>query len=259
VTDLVIRELVDRVAILSLNRPDRHNAFNDAMIDSFADAIGWAITEPDARAILLRGEGRSFSSGRDVTELGTRAKGETDYEFVARAQQMALRLGGAPKPVVAALKGAVIGGALELALHADMRIAATDAVLRFPEITFGILPDTGGTQLLTMLAGPSRAKYAIMTGDGITAERALEWNVVDWVVDADKLDDRAKELAARLAAAPPLAIAMAKQLVDQFAADQIQRGVRGELLAQTALFASEDYAEARAAFREKRSPRFTGR
>ena len=257
-SDVVLRELVDRVAVLSLNRPEKHNAFNDEMIEAWSSAVGWAVDEPDARCILIRGEGRSFSSGRDVTELGRRAKGETDYEFVRRAQDDMMRLSDTPKPVIAALKGYVFGGSFELALRADIRVASSDTTMRFPEIGFGIIPDTGGTQLLTMLAGPSRAKLLIMTGDPIGAEQALDWGIVDIVVSPEELDATAMDLARRLAAGPPLALAMVKQLVDQFTADAVRRGTRAELVAQTALFASADYREARTAHTEKRPPRFTG-
>ena len=257
-SDVILRELVDRVAVVSLNRPSKHNAFNDAMIEAWSHALDWAIEEPDARCILIRGEGASFSSGRDVTELGHRAKGETDHEFVRRAQDDALRLSETPKPVIAALKGYVFGGSFELALRADIRVAATDVTMCFPEIGFGILPDTGGTQLLTMLAGPSRAKRLIMTGDRIGADEAKDWGIVDIVVAVEQLDAAALDLARRLANGPPLALAIAKQLVDQFSADAVRRGTRAELIAQTSLFASADYREARAARAEGRSPRFTG-
>ncbi|MGH2726491.1 MAG: enoyl-CoA hydratase/isomerase family protein [Actinomycetota bacterium] len=258
-SDTVLRELVDRVAVLSLNRPEKHNAFNDEMIDAWSSAVDWAVGDPDARCILIRGEGRSFSSGRDVNELGRRAKGETDYEFVRRAQDEMLRLTDTPKPVVAALKGTVFGGAFEIALRADIRIAASDVTMCFPEIGYGILPDTGGTQLLTTLAGPSRAKLLIMTGDRIGADDAKTWGIVDIVVSSEELDVTALDLARRLANGPPLALALAKQLVDQLSADAVRRGTRAELIAQTALFASDDYREAREARAEKRAPRFTGR
>jgi enoyl-CoA hydratase/carnithine racemase len=258
-SEVVLRELVDRVAVLSLNRPEKHNAFNDKMMDAWTGALDWAIGEPDARCILIRGEGASFSSGRDVTELGQRAKGETDYEFVRRAQDDALRLSETPKPVIAALRGYVFGGSFELALRADIRVAATDVKMCFPEIGFGILPDTGGTQLLTMLAGPSRAKLLIMTGDRIGADDAKAWGIVDIVVAPEELDEAALDLARRLASGPPLALALAKQLVDQFSADAVRRGTRAELVAQTGLFSSDDYREARAAHAEGRKPRFTGR
>lgn len=257
--DLVLRDLTEGVAVVSLNRPEKHNAFSDELVAAWRSAVAWAIEERDARCILLRGEGPSFSAGRDLTELGQRAHGESDFEFVRRAQDHKLRLAEAPKPVVAALKGYVLGGALETALWADIRIAADDVQMGLPEIRIGILPDTGGTQLLSVLVGPARAKYLIMTGERVGAAEALAWGLVNEVVSPERLDERAGEVARRLAAGPPLALALAKQLVDQMWTEQVRRGVRQELIAQTALFASEDHREAKAARREDRPPRFRGR
>lgn len=257
-SDLVLRELDDGVAVISFNRPHKHNAINDAMSAEWRAAVGWAIDAPEVRCILLRGEGPSFSSGRDVTELGQRAKGETDHEFVKAAQDFGLRLLDCPKPVVAALRGHVVGGALEAALRADIRIAAPDTVMRLPEIGFGLVPDTGGTQLVTMLAGPARAKQMIMTGEPVAADTALAWGLVNEVVEPERVDGRARELARALAAGPPLALRFAKQLVDQMWADGVRRGTRAELAAQTVLFASPDHAEAERAAAEGRPPRFEG-
>ncbi len=257
--DLVLRRLEDGIGIVSLNRPERHNAIDDEMSEALREAMDWAIESPDVRCILLRGEGKSFCSGRDTTVLGHRARDESDYVFVRRAQDGKLRQLDAAKPIVAAMRGHAIGGGFELALGADIRLAATDVKMRLPEIDFGILPDTGGTQLLTLLIGPSKAKYYTMTGEVIDGEQAHAWGIVDWLVEPEALDDTALEIARKIAAGPPLAVAMAKQLVDQFHGETIRRGVRAELIAQTTLFKSEDYQEARAARREKRAPKYKGK
>ena len=257
--DLVLREVDAGVAVISFNRPHKHNAINDAMSAEWRAAVGWAIEAPDIRCILLRGEGPSFSSGRDTNELGRRAQGESDHEFVKAAQDFGLRLLDCPKPVVAALRGHVVGGALEAALRADIRIAAADILMRLPEIRFGLVPDTGGTQLVTMLAGPARAKQMIMTGEPIAAGTALAWGLVNEVVAPDRLDGRARELAVALAAGPPLALRLAKQLIDQLWTDGVRRGTRAELAAQAVLFASPDHAEAKKAAAEGRDPTFEGR
>ena len=146
-----------------------------------------------------------------------------------------------------------------MALAADMRVAADDVRLRLPEIRYGILPDTGGTQFLTALIGPSKTKYLVMSGQAVEAEQALQWGIVDWVVAPEALDEEALRIAKQLASGPPLAIAMAKQLIDQFHGESVRRGIREELLAQSALFKTEDYQEARSALREKRSPRYKGK
>jgi enoyl-CoA hydratase len=241
-SDLVLRRIEDGVGVVSLNRPEKHNAINDEMSPEFHEAMAWAIESPDVRCILVRGEGKSFCSGRDTAVLGHRARDESDYLFVRRAQNGRLDQLDAPKPIAA-----------------DMRVASSDVRMRLPEIHFGILPDTGGTQFLTQLIGPSKAKYYAMTGDVIDGEQALAWGIVDWLVEPDALDAKALEIAKKIAAGPPLAVAMAKQLVDQFHGETVRRGIGAELLAQTTLFKSEDYQEARAALREKRAPKYKGK
>lgn len=256
---LVRTEIADGVGVISLDRPEKHNAIDDALSRQWREALEWAVGEAGARSILLRGEGRSFSSGRDTSELGRREEGESDHSYVRRAQDAALRMLECPKPIVAALKGHVIGGAFEIALRADIRIGAPDVAMRLPEVTHGLIPDTGGTQLLSMLVGPSRAKQMVLTGEPVGADEGRVWGLLNEVVPHDRLDDRAMEVAAQLAAAPPLAVGFAKQLIDDMWIEGVRRGTRGELAAQTALFASDDHREARAARAEGRSPRFRGR
>jgi len=257
--ELVLRRVEAGVGVLSLNRPEKHNAINDEMGAALRDAMDWAIESPDVRCILLRGEGKSFCSGRDTDSLGHRAGDESDFVFVRRAQDSRLAMLDTTKPIVAAVRGHAIGGGMEIALAADMRIAATDVSMRLPEILYGILPDTGGTQFLTTLIGPSKTKFLVMTGDAVRGEQALEWGIVDWLVSPESLDEEALAIAKRLAAGPPLAVSMAKQLVDQLQGESIRRGIREELLAQSTLFKSEDYQEARAALREKRPPKYKGK
>lgn len=243
---LVRHELLDGVAVVSFNQPTRHNALSDALIDRWCEVVRAAIADPAVRCILLRGEGPSFSSGRDTDELGQRTEGESDMEFIRRAQQIRLETLDAPKPVVAAVRGYVLGGAFEIALSADMRIAATDAVFAFPEIRFGLVADTGGTQLLTPLIGPSKAKYLLLSGDRVDAATAYGWGIVDWLVEPEELDAAALDLARRLAAAPPRAAAAAKQLVDQAWAGSIRNGIGQELLAQVALFSADEHQTTKA-------------
>ena len=239
--DVVLVSRVGGVGVVSFNRPARHNAIDDALSDAWRAAVLDALTDDRVHCLLLCGEGPSFCSGRDVAQLGHRAEGESDVAFVARAQEVRRAVLEAPKPVVAAVQGYALGGGFETALSADMRIAAEDAQFAFPEVGFGLVADTGGTQLLTPLIGPSRAKYLLMTGARIDAAQALAWGVVDWVVPAAELREAALELARRLAAAPPTAVAFAKQLVDQAWAGSIRNGMRQEVVAQAALFASDDY------------------
>ena len=245
-SSLVREELVDGVAVISFDRPDRHNALSDALLDRWCAAVRGALADPAVRCLLLRGEGPSFSSGRDLAELGRRPEGESDLAFISRAQEIRLETLDAPKLVVAAVRGYALGGAFEIALSADLRVAASDAVFAFPEIRFGLVADTGGTQLLTPLIGPAKAKYLLVSGEQIDAATAHAWGIVDWLVEPGELDDVALDLARRLAAAPPDAAAATKRLVDRAWAGCIREGMAQEVLTQAELFSGEEHAQTKA-------------
>ena len=242
---------IEGVCCISFNRPERHNALNDEMSARWREVVRDAIADPSVRCLLFRGEGKSFSSGRDVSQLGARTDNESDLSFVRRHQDIRLEVLDAPKPVIVATKGYVFGGAFEIALAADMRISSTDALFAFPEINYGLVADTGGTQMLTPLIGPAKSKYLHFTGERIDATTAHEWGVVDFLVAPEELDERALTLAKKLAAAPPNAIQIAKQLIDQSWAGTLRNGMRQELLAQVTLFAGEEYAQTKAAAIER--------
>jgi enoyl-CoA hydratase/carnithine racemase len=235
--DLVRTALADGVAVITLARPEKHNALSDAMVVQWRAAFAWAVTEPAANAILLRGEGRSFCSGRDTSELGHRRHGESDEEFLAAHQADTLARLDCPKPIVAAVQGAVIGGGFEIALSADVRIAATDARFALPEVRFGLIPDTGATTLLTALVGPARAKLVIAGGRTLDAPTALAWGAVDDVVPVEDLEDAAMAVARGFALLPPAAVRAAKAAVDQAWAAAHRAGLETELRSQIALFA----------------------
>jgi enoyl-CoA hydratase/carnithine racemase len=229
--------VADGVATISLNRPERHNAVDDELRDGLFSAWDTALADPAARVILLRGEGRSFCSGRDTSELGRRPNNETDLAFIRHTQDVRVKQLGSHKPIVAALRGHVLGGGLELALAADIRIAAADLRMAFPEIRYGLMSDTGGAPLATMLAGPSRAKWMLMTGRPVDAERALAWGLVDEVVAPEEVDGVAAALAREIATAPADALALIKQTVDGLWHGALHAALRQELAAQAVLFA----------------------
>lgn len=258
-SELILSERQGGLRILTLNRPDRHNAMDDAMSALFQQRIGEALDETESSAILIRAAGKSFCSGRDTNVLGHRARDESDFHFVRRHQEGRLRMQESTKPIIAALKGGAIGGGCELALAADIRITDTTLKMALPEILYGVLPDTGGTQMMTSLIGPSRTKYMVMTGQRIDAATALEWGAVDFVVEPDTLDARALEIAHDIAAKPPINLALAKEMINLMHGATIRTGTRAELYAQSYLFKTEDYQEARAAIREKRAPSYRGK
>jgi enoyl-CoA hydratase len=258
-SDKILYEVTDGVGVITFNRPEVHNAMDDEAAQLYKQVLDHALEDDSVRAVLLQGAGKSFCSGRDTTMLGHRAKDESDYHFVLRHQQKRLAVLDSPKPFIAALKGAAIGGGCETALACDIRVSDTTLKMALPEIHYGILPDTGGTQLMTALIGPSRTKYMVMTGERIDAQTALAWGAVDFVVAPEELAARALEIARKIAAKPPIALAMAKTMIDQGYAGAVRNGIAQELLAQTALFKTEDYQEARAAIREKRAPVYKGK
>lgn len=248
-SDVLVRD-VEAVRVISFNRPERHNALSDALLAQWRGALEEAFADGSVRCIVLRGEGPSFCSGRDLDELGVRAEGQSDFAFILSEQREALALRAAPQPVVAALHGHVIGGAFELALHCDFRIAATDARMRLPEIALGLVPDIGGLDVLHRLVGPAKTKRLVMTGEPIDADTALSWGAVDEVVEPAALDERVLELAAQLAAAPPRAMRKAKNLVDGISDESVQAGVDQQLRAQVALFGGDEHRQLREARRQ---------
>lgn len=257
--DQILSEIDGSLRIITLNRPDRHNAMDDDMSALFQRLLGEALDETDSSAILFRANGKSFCSGRDTNVLGQRARDESDFHFVRRHQEGRLRMQESTKPIIAALKGGAIGGGCELALAADMRISDTTLKMALPEILYGVLPDTGGTQMMTALIGPSRTKYMVMSGQKIDAATALEWGAIDFLVAPEELDARALELARDIAAKPPINLAMAKEMINLMHGATIRTGTRAELYAQSYLFKTEDYHEARTAIREKRAPQYKGK
>lgn len=258
-SELVLSEREGALHILTLNRPDRHNAMDDEMSALFQRRLGEALDEAESGAILIRGNGKSFCSGRDTNVLGHRARDESDFHFVRRHQDARLRMQELTKPIIAALKGGAIGGGCELALAADIRVSDTTLKMALPEILHGVLPDTGGTQMMTALIGPSRTKYMVMTGQKIDAATALEWGAVDFVVTPEELDAKALELARDIATKPPIHLALAKEMINLMHGPAIRTGTRAELYAQSYLFKTDDYQEARAAIREKRAPQYRGK
>src|SRR3546814_203446 len=208
--------------------------------------------------LFRSGEGKSFCTGCDTAALGVRAPGVSDFAHVSKSQKRKFQILDSQKPFVAAIRGYAIGGGCELALQCDIRVASATAQFSLPEIDHGIITDGGGSVITAAVAGPSRAKYLLMTGERIDAAQALAWGMVDFVVDDADLDSRALEIASKIAARPPIHVAMAKQLIDGVHGDQIRRGIREELVAISALYKTEDRQEARAARNEKRDPVFKG-
>ena len=243
--DPVLLRIDGPVAVVSLNRPDRHNAANDAMDAALFDVLEDLHRRPDVRAVVWRGEGPSFSSGRDTAELGKRAPGQSDLDFIAEGHRRTELLLTMPAPIVVALRGWAIGGSFERALLCDIRIAAADARMVLPEVGHGVIPDSAGVARLFQMAGHGLAADLVLTGRVLDAEEALRHGVVSRVVPPDDLDDAALEVARTIASRPPLAVRMARGVLAGLAEPLVRRTLREEMLAQTVVMASEEYRRQR--------------
>lgn len=260
-TEVVRVEVADRVATVSLNRPDKLNAVSPEVFAGLYEAGRRIEADDEVRAVLLRGEGRAFCSGLDLDALQglsgqtSRNGGSVDGSQAQGGFSVWQRM---DKPVVAAVQGYALGAGFQLALAADIRLAAEGAVMSVFEITYGLVPDLGGTQLLPLLVGPARAKELIWTARRFTAEEASAWGIVNRVVAPDRLEDEARELAADLASRPPLPIRFTKALVSKAGSVPLEEGMREEIAAQARCITSADMREAVSAAFEKRRGSYTG-
>lgn len=242
---------------VTLDRPEAKNALSRAVNVELARLAAELGQRRDVRAVVLTGAGGAFSAGADLKERRGVAAADTG-PYVDAIAGAINAWADMPRPTIAALPGAALGGGLELALACDFRVAAEEAVMGLSEVRLGIMPGAGGTQRLPRLIGVARAKELVMTGRRIDARRALEIGLVSRVVPAGELRAAAEELAAELTGCAPLSVAMAKQAIDQGFALPLDRALALERRCYDVTLMSEDRNEGLRAFAEKRAPRFTG-
>lgn len=251
-------DVADRIATITVNRPDKLNALNDATIRELGVAIDEAISRDDVGAILLTGAGRAFVAGADISELG----GQSPLEGLERAragQKVFRRYETSPKPTLAAINGFALGGGCELAMSCHVRIASDKAKLGQPEVKLGIVPGYGGTQRLPRLVGRGAALKLLLTGEMIDAAEAYRLGLVDQVVAPDALIDTATAVLSSMLANAPLALAGCIEAVNRGQEASLEEGCAIESDFFGLLSSTSDMREGMAAFLEKRSPSFTGR
>lgn len=247
----------DRLATLTIHRPDKLNALNDATIDELDRAIGALTDAAEVDGIIVTGAGRAFVAGADIAELPLDTRGA--HALSRRGQQVFARFEASNKPVIAAVNGFALGGGCELAMACHLRIASDLARFGQPEVKLGFIPGYGGTQRLLRLVGPGQAAQLLLTGEIIDAAEASRIGLVNRVVPAAELMAVTEGLMRQMLANAPLA--MARIL------DGIRRGVDAppsglydlESSAFSTLAATDDAREGTAAFLGKRAPKFTGR
>jgi enoyl-CoA hydratase/carnithine racemase len=244
-----------RVATLTLNRPDTLNAFNAEMFRDLDQAVSLISECKDIRVVVITGAGRAFSSGADlnnVSQYHAEAEGDSLAHGIRQAQKVFDRVEAIPLPTIAAINGHAVGAGLQVALACDFRIAARGAKLGLSDVKIGIIPALGATLRLPRLIGIAKAKELILKGDLITADKALEFGMVNQAVEKESLERIVKELADTLVSRAPLAMIAAKRLLDAGAP------LEEVASAQSRLIKSADALEGISAFFEKRAPNFSG-
>jgi enoyl-CoA hydratase len=249
------------VAVLTLNRPTTLNSWNQKMRDELRESIRSLVADDALRVLIITGEGRAFSAGEDVRGMqGLAEIGTKGFRRVARdIHNVFDEIEAIEVPVIAAINGVAAGGGLELALSCDFRFAADTAKLGFPENNVGLIPGSGGCSRLVKLVGLSRAKRLVMSGEMILAPRALDIGLLDEVYPAEALIEKTREFAKTLAAKAPLALGLAKLVLNACANVDPDTGRQLERLGQSILKKTEDHEEGAKAFVEKRKPKFKGR
>ena len=252
-------EVADAIATIRLDRP-KMNALNAQVQDEIAAAAAEVSQDAAVRAVILYGGERVFAAGADIKEMEQLGYSQMAERSV-RLQAAFSAVADIPKPVVAAVTGYALGGGLELALCADFRVLGENAKVGQPEILLGIIPGAGGTQRLPRLIGPARAKGLIFTGRHVAAAEALAIGLADAVVRDEEVYQAAREMVARYATGPALALRAAKQAVNQGLEVDLAAGLEIERLQFAALFGTEDQRAGMRSFLENGPGKaaFTGR
>ncbi|MBK8324109.1 MAG: enoyl-CoA hydratase/isomerase family protein [Betaproteobacteria bacterium] len=260
-TDPVLVERRGACAVLTLNRPEKLNALDGALMDELDRATRAVSEDPDVRAVMVRGAGRAFMAGGDVAafhaNLATLARdfpamGQSFHASVKRLRTM-------DKPVLACVHGAVAGGGLSVMLACDLAIASRDALFSLAYANIGTSPDGGSSFTLPRIVGLRKALELAFLGERIGADQALELGLVNWVVEPAELEARAFDVLERLAAGPTFALARTKALFNETWERPLAAQLDAELAAFTRCVETADFAEGTGAFVGKRKPGFTGR
>lgn len=250
----------DGVAWLTFTRPEFLNAFSEEMSAELTAVVEYLAAANDVRALVLRGEGRSFMAGADIGMLERWATMSAE-ELTALLEgtfspSMLERL---PQPTIAAVDGFAFGMGCEVALGCDFRIVTSRSELGLPEITLGIMPGAGGSQRLPRLIGRTRAAEVVLAGRRIRAQEAYDWGIANALVEPEQLDEAVQDLLGRLLDKSPLALRRAKAALVASVEETLSPGIRRELELFVQSVGSEDAAEGTRAFLEKRRSTFTGR
>lgn len=254
----IVVEKEGALAYVTINLPEKRNPLSVTTLSEIRQALEVLEEDSECKCVVFTGKGdQSFAAGADISKLKDRIpldvlnkRGmQQTYDYIAKY----------PKPTIAMINGYALGGGCELAMACDIRIAAKNAKLGLPELNLGIIPSAGGTQRLSRLIGLSRATELILTGRIISADEAKEIGLVSQVVELEALKEAVEKTAKQIIAKAPLAVQMAKQVINSGYDTDMQTAQLVERLAQALLFSTDDKNEGTKAFLEKRSPNFSGK
>lgn len=247
------------IATITINRPQALNALNEETLLEISSRIADAKQDKEVKVIIITGAGdRAFCAGADLNVM----KGAGAYKGMRLSkvgQKLTMEIEEIEKPVIAAINGYALGGGLELAMACDLRIASENAKLGQPEVNVGLIPGWGGTQRLPRFVGKGKAKEMIFTGNRLDAKTAEQLGLVNKVVPFDLLKSTVKDLASELMNKPPIAIELAKQLINNSTEINLKVGLTNEAEAFGVLASTEDFREGVSAFLEKRKPQYKGK
>lgn len=253
---LIARE--GSILSLTLNRPERLNAFSPEMITGLTKTLKEAQSDPAVKVIVLSGSGKSFSAGGDVKTMGE-ANPTQAYEHIGVLNELILTMKNTEKPIIASVHGFAAGAGFNLVLACDLIIAANDSKFALSFSQVGLISDGGGSYFLPRLIGPHLAKQFFFSAEPIPAERLYQLGVINALVPSENLKEETLMLASKLSHGPGRAIGMIKKLVDHSFTSTLEEILEQERITQTLMISTEDHQEGVAAFKDKRKPVFTGR
>lgn len=247
----------DFVAKVTINRPPA-NALSRALILEIDELLSAVEDDANVRVIVLHGEGRFFSAGADIKEFTSIKSGEEFSALAARGQEIFERVERFPKPVIASIHGAALGGGLELAMSCHMRIVSENAKLGLPELQLGLIPGFAGTQRLPRLVGVPKAAEMLLTSEPISGLEAVQWGLANRAFAEEELISKTMELASKIAKKGPVAVKAAIDMLQFAKSYSYDEGVKAEAQSFGTVFVSKDAQEGIQAFIEKREPVFKG-
>ena len=266
-TNDLLAEVIDGVALITLNRPEARNAMSGPMNQALQKTLADAEVDPDIKCIVLTGAGKGFCAGGDVKGMAASGDGTVGANTIDGAihEQRIHQRGTAgklfkmPKPTIAALPGAAAGAGLSLALACDMRIMASNAIMTTAFARVGFSGDYGGTYFMTQLVGSAKARQLYYLSERVSAEEALSLGLTNWVCEADELREKAMEIASRLANGPTVAYRYMKENLNRALAGEVDDCLDLEATHHVHCGQTQDHREATKAFVEKREPTFVGK